>query len=420
MSSRRKIARQPEILAPAGSYEKAVVALTYGADAIYAGLPGLSLRDQAKNLDTEEIAALSFLTRKLNKKLYVTVNIFARQKHIKLLPEVLEYLDSLKVDALIISDPGVIRLARRYAPDTPIHLSTQANTTNLESIMFWKELGVKRINLARELSYKEAKEICSQSPLEIEIFVHGAMCISYSGRCLLSSIMTGRSANLGKCTHPCRWSYKIVEDTRPNDYFTVETYGNSSYIFNSRDLCLLEKLGDVIQLPVDSLKIEGRVKSFLYVATVTSVYRRAVKAFIEGRPDKDDIDRWMSELRMVSHRPYTLGPLFSELDETEPRSRYERSHALAGLVIFPPELKLDLPYKDDTVYLQVRRTLNSGDLLTFLKPDGSSFSIVINHMETTTGQKISRAHPGMIVRIPVSFPTFAYQVVRVRISDNEM
>ncbi len=419
MSNAKRTVRQPEILAPAGSYEKAIVAMLYGADAIYAGLPDLSLRDQAKNLNTEEIAALSFLSRKLNKKLYVTVNIFARQKHLQLLPEILEYLAGLNVDALIISDPGVIRLARKYAPNVPIHLSTQANTTNLESIMFWKEIGVRRINLARELSYEEAKEICSQSPLEIEMFVHGAMCISYSGRCLLSSIMTGRSANLGKCTHPCRWSYRIVEDTRPDDYFTVETYDDSSYIFNSRDLCLLKKLGDIIQLPVDSLKIEGRVKSFLYVATVTSVYKRAVKAFIEGQPDEKDLDRWMSELRMVSHRPYTLGPLFSELDETEPKSRYERTHALAGLVIPPPEPELNLPPKDDIVYLQVRRTLDLGNHLTFLNPDGSSYSIVLNHMETTTGQKISRAHPGMIIRIPIDFPAFAYQVVRVKLSENE-
>ena len=415
MKNKEEIFKKPELLAPGGSYEKAVVAFLYGADAVYVGLPSFSLREQAKNLNLEEVAGLSFLTKKLRKKLYLTLNIFARQEHLKKLPEVMEYLADLKVDGFIISDPGVIRLAKKYAPHIPIHLSTQANTTNLESILFWRDIGVKRVNLARELSYEEAKKICVLSPLEIEIFVHGAMCISYSGRCLLSSIMTGKSANLGMCTHPCRWSYKIVEATRPNDVFTVEVQKNLSYILNSKDLCLLEKLPDIVKLSVDALKIEGRVKSFLYVATVVSVYKRAINSLLENPSFYEKVASWMDELRMVSHRPYTYGPMFVHSEETESQSQYIRSHALAGLVIPVENKELDLPLSDSFAYIQVRRTLDTGQEITFLKPDGDHHTMELGYMEKISGQKIQRAHPGMIIRVPVEFPVFPYQVIRVKL-----
>jgi len=408
----------PELLAPAGSLEKGMVAILYGADAVYGGLPHFSLRDKAHNLNYEELAYLAFFARSRGKRFYVTLNIFARNEHIKKLPAILEYLEDLKVDAIIVSDPGVIRLAHKYAPSIPIHLSTQANTTNLESLWFWKEQGVQRVNLARELTYGELREICANAPIEVEVFVHGAMCVSYSGRCLLSAMMTGRSANLGLCTHPCRWSYGLVETSRPGEVFTITEEGGETFILNSKDLCLLERLGDILLLPVDSLKIEGRMKSFLYVATTTMVYRNAIDAWATGNVTSERITSWMEELSCVSHRPYTWGMLFPGGGGTESPVQYERNYALAALVMNPPEVRLDLPVVEDMVYLRVRRQIRVGDELTFLYPDEHRVRLIVEKMERPDGTCIDTANPGMVIRLPVSFETFSYQVVRVRVRED--
>ena len=266
-AAQTKRASKPELLSPGGSLEKLRIAFLYGADAVYASGKDFGLRGFAHNLDTEELAAATVISHLLGKKIYITVNIFARQPDLKKIPPYLEYLQELKVDALIISDPGVVLLARKYAPEIPIHLSTQANTTNSSSVEFWVEQGVRRINLARELSFREIAEIAKKSKAEIEIFVHGAMCMSYSGRCLMSAFLNppgpplekgeanpprpalqkggNRSANSGFCTQPCRWSWGLVEEKRPGEVFPVQQDGRGTYIFNSKDLCLLEEIGEL-------------------------------------------------------------------------------------------------------------------------------------------------------------------------------
>ncbi|SFM59833.1 U32 family peptidase C-terminal domain-containing protein [Thermodesulforhabdus norvegica] len=417
---KERITQKPELLAPGGSLTSAIIAIIYGADAVYTGIPELSLRDGKANLGDEEIAHLVYYARKKKKRVYVALNVFARNKHIKIIPSWLEYLSDLKPDGIIVSDPGVIRLCKRYAPDLPVHLSTQANTTNKESLFFWKEVGVSRVNLARELSYDELREICEDPPVEVEIFVHGAMCVSYSGRCLLSALFTNRSANLGKCAHPCRWSYLLVEPGRPDEPLTLIQEGSESYILNSRDLCLLEKVGDIIRLGVHALKIEGRRKSFLYAATVTNVYRRAIDAWTCGSVDERQLKSWRKELEMVSHRPYTTGFLFPDYGSLteEKSSSYSRIRALAGIVIPRPE---DRPDFDDIglssrgeICIQVRHTLDIGNELEFLFPDGSVHGEKLKAMETLQGSLLKRAHPGMIVRIPVECTTFPYQVIRLK------
>lgn len=413
--------KRPELLAPGGNLTSAIVAVLYGADAVYVGVPGLSLRDGAANLRDEELAYFVHFAHLHGSRVYVTLNIFARNEHIRNIILWLEYVSEIGVDALIVSDPGVIRLCCVYAPNIPIHLSTQANTTNRESLCFWKEAGISRVNLARELSFEEVREVCQNPPVEIEIFVHGAMCVSYSGRCLLSAVFTGRSANLGMCTHPCRWSYRIIEQTRPSEEFSIVEEPMGSYILNSEDLCLVDKLGDILVLGVDAFKIEGRMKSFLYVATVTNVYRRAVDAWIDGTVSDEMLNIWCNELDTVSHRPYTWGFMFSkENSQIDPSGEYRRKGTLAGIVIPSPEQRLNLDIQEDMsskemVYLQVRHTLDVGQNLTFLFPDGSIRTECIKAIEAPYGGLLKRAHPGMIVRVPINSKTFPYQVVRMEL-----
>lgn len=416
----RKISLKPELLAPGGSLTSAIIAITYGADAVYVGLPELSLRDGKANLRDEELAYLVHFAKKKKKRIYVAVNIFARQNHIKIIPRWLEYLTDLRVHGVIVSDPGVIRLCKKYAPDLPIHLSTQANTTNKESLYFWKEVGVSRVNLARELSYGELEEICDNPPVEVEIFVHGAMCVAYSGRCLLSATLTRRSANLGKCAHPCRWSYLLVEPGRPFEPLTLVQEARESYILNSRDLCLVEKLGDIIRLGLHGLKIEGRRKSFLYAATVTNVYRRAIDAWFSGAVDEALVKGWREELETISHRPYTTGFLFPDDQSFTEKgsSTYSGNRTLAGVVIPFPESLLDpeerASQKSDRAFIQVRHTIEVGSNLEFLFPDGSVHGEKVVTMETLQGNLLKKAHPGMIIRVPVRCATFPYQVIRMK------
>ncbi len=266
----------PELLAPAGNYEKLVTAVAYGADAVYLAGKEFGLRAKAGNFTPEKMAEAIAFAHKYGVKVYVTVNIFAHNKDINLLPDYLLQLASLGADGIIVADPGVLAVARRLVPQLPVHLSTQANVTNGESAHFWLGQGVCRLNLARELSFAEICEIRSKVAGELEIFVHGALCISYSGRCMLSSYFTGRNANKGACAHPCRFRYALVEEKRPGEYFPVEEDERGTYIFNSQDLCLLKKLPLLVAAGVDSLKIEGRMKSLFYVAGVVRVYRAAL------------------------------------------------------------------------------------------------------------------------------------------------
>ncbi len=428
----RTRALKPELLSPGGSLEKLRIAFLYGADAVYASGKDFGLRGFAHNLDTEELAAASLIAHRLGKKIYVTVNIFARQADLEKIPPYLEYLHELKVDALIISDPGVLLLARKYAPEIPIHLSTQANTTNSLSVEFWREQGVRRINLARELSFREIAEIMRKSRVEIEIFVHGAMCMSYSGRCLMSAFLNpplsrqpplqkgvNRSANSGFCTQPCRWSWGLVEEKRPGEFFPVEQDSRGTYIFNSKDLCLLEEIGALAPLAIDSLKIEGRMKGALYVASVTRAYRQAIDQCAERRTAYRAEPNWIEDLQGVSHRPYTKGNLFESAQagksNVETRISYIQTHTLAGLVRPCPNrdsLSADLR-ADGKIFFEARSRLVPGQRLEFLYPDGSSAFHFLDSFEDINGNRLAQAHANKWIRFCVDFPVFPFQAVRV-------
>ncbi len=269
----------PELLAPAGNLEKLQTALRFGADAVYCGIEQFSLRSLAGNLNLQELAQGCELAHALGKRVYLTLNAFLRPDEELAARELLQALLPIPVDAFILADPGMLLLVRQIDPEREVHLSTQANTTNAMAAHFWQSQGVKRLNLARELSLKEISAIGASADLELEVFVHGAMCMAYSGRCLLSAGMSGRSANRGSCSHPCRWQYSLQEEMRPGEYYPIEEDQRGTYIFNSRDLCLIDQLPELIEAGVDSFKIEGRMKSLYYVAAVTRVYRAALDAW---------------------------------------------------------------------------------------------------------------------------------------------
>jgi U32 family peptidase len=411
--------RRPELLAPGGSFDKCRIAFLYGADAVYAAGKDFGLRGFAHNLDTEELAAAAFLARRLGKKLYVTVNVFAREHELSKIPAYLEYLAEIGVDALIVSDPGVLMLARKYAPEIPTHLSTQANTTNSLSVEFWKNQGVSRINLARELTYTELSEIAQRAAIELEVFVHGAMCMSYSGRCLMSAFLNNRSANSGFCTQPCRWSYRLVEEKRPGEYFPVQEDSRGTYIFNSKDLCLIQEIGTLASLGIDSFKIEGRMKGALYLASVTRAYRRAVDAYLE-KPDRFQAEPdWLDDLLKVSHRPYTKGMLYGGADSCssgiETSVSYIQTHTLAGLVRMPPssDLSADDGAGGFKIHFETRSRLVPGTRLEFLYPDGTSRVHDLHSFEDMNGNSLSEAHPNRWIRFSTEFPVFPCQVVRI-------
>lgn len=323
-----------EILAPAGDWDKLRYAVAYGADAVYTAGREFGLRAKAGNLSNEQLKEAADYCKSHGCRLYVTVNIFAHNRDIDKLPPYISFLQEIGVDAVIVSDPGVVSIVREVAPELAIHLSTQANTTSWKAAEFWQERGVKRIILARELTFREIKEIRARVPgMEFEIFVHGAMCISYSGRCLLSSFLNNRSANLGLCTQPCRWKFDLVEETRPLERFSVEEDNRGTYILNSRDLCLYKHLPEIAASGIDSLKIEGRMKSLYYVANTTRVYKTALRMIQSGMQPPEYLLR---ELDKISHRHYTTA-FFEEFDSTETQyyesSNYIRDYQYIGEII---------------------------------------------------------------------------------------
>ncbi len=302
--------KRVELLAPAGSFEKLEIAVHYGADAVYVSGKEFSLRNFSGNFTEEELKAAMDFAHARNVKIYVACNIFPRNHELEAISGYLERLGAMGPDAVIIADPGVVMLAAERIPKIPIHLSTQANTTNYLSARFWKRTGVSRINVARELSLKEIRLIAERSDIEIEAFVHGAMCISYSGRCLLSNFLTGRDGNRGECCHPCRWKYAVMEETRPGQYFPVEEDERGTYLFSSRDLCMIEHLPQLVEAGIDSLKIEGRMKGINYVASVVKTYREAVDRYHDDPETYRVEENWLRELGGISHRPYGTGFYF--------------------------------------------------------------------------------------------------------------
>ena len=366
---KRKI---PELLVPAGSLEVLKTAVNFGADAVYIGGEAFSLRAKAKNFSDEDMAEGISFAHERGVKVYVTANILAHNKD---LPEAEKYFEALRKtgpDALIISDPGIFDIAKRVCPEIDIHISTQANNTNYGTCRFWHALGAKRIVTARELSLEEIKELRGNIPqeLELETFVHGSMCISYSGRCLLSNYLTGRDANRGECTHPCRWKYSVMEETRPGEYFPVFENDRGTYIFNSKDLCMIEHIPELINSGTDSLKIEGRMKNALYVATVARTYRKALDDYKDS-PEKyyQNMDWYKEQIGNCTYREFTTGFFFgkpSEKDQIYDESTYRKEAVFLGVIRgFDAEGRCLVEQKNKFL---------KNDCIEIMKPDGRNIS----------------------------------------------
>ncbi len=377
----------PELLVPAGDMAKLKTALDYGADAVYLGAERFGLRAHAGNFTLERLAEARALTRERGKRLYLTLNAYMRPADLAPLSELLHELRPLDLDAYIVSDPGVLSLVRRIDPQRPIHLSTQANTTNAAAAEFWKGAGVSRVNLARESTLSEIAEIARQVDIELEVFVHGAMCVAVSGRCLLSAALTGRSANEGACAHPCRWRYALVEETRPGEAFSVEEDARGTYILNSRDLCLVEHLPRLIEAGATSLKIEGRMKSLYYVAAVTRVYRAALDRYLEDPHGWRCDPAWLEELDKVSHRPYGSGFLFGADDPQihTGDSKYRRSCDFVGVVLEAPS--------EGRALVEGRGRFFPGEELELIGPAMRQARFTVGEIRSAEGALLSAAQP---------------------------
>ena len=328
--------KKPELLAPAENLEKLKMALIYGADAVFLGGKAFGLRAFGGNFTEAELKEGVEFAHHMKKKVYVTVNIYPHNSDLEKLPDYLRFLASIQVDAILVADLGVFNIARQVAPNLHIHISTQANNTNWASVQAWQAMGASRVVLARELSIHEIEEIREKCDVELEMFVHGAMCISYSGRCLMSNYFTGRDANRGSCAQSCRWKYNLVEEKRPGEYFPVVEDERGTYIFNSKDMCLLPYIDKVIASGVDSLKIEGRMKSVHYASSVVKAYRLAIDSYFADPEAFEIKDEWLDELQKVSHREYTTGFYFNkptEQDQIYGSSSYIQTSDFIGLVL---------------------------------------------------------------------------------------
>lgn len=387
-----------ELLLPAGDLDKLKTGFRFGADAVYLGGKEYSLRAFAGNLTLQEMAEGLIFAHEQGKKVYVTVNILAHNQDLQGMPAYLESLQQMGVDGLIISDLGVMRLARHHAPYIPITISTQANVSNYESAALLKELGASRLVLARELSLDDIIMIKEKVDIELEVFVHGAMCVSYSGRCLLSHYMTGRNANQGACAHPCRYQYHLLEEKRPGQYFPIEEDERGTYILNSRDLCLLPYLPQLLDAGIDAFKVEGRMKSALYVAAVARVYRQAID-FYQSNPvpyTENQLQEWMIELEKVATRPFTDGFIAGESPQLQDMDRdttYDRAD-FCGIV---------KGYDLESGWLEVEQRANfgPGDPLQIMLPEGRIMDLDLVTLFDHKGNTLDRArHAQQIVRIP--------------------
>ena len=400
--------KRPELLAPAGTMEKLQMALAYGADAAYLGGVQFGLRAFGGNFANEEIRAAVQLAHGAGKKVYVTVNVFPHNDDLVSLPDYLRFLAEVGADAVLVADLGVFMLVREAAPTLPVHISTQANNVNWRTVRAWQELGAARVVLARELSREEIREIRRHTSVELELFVHGAMCISYSGRCLLSSYFTGRDANRGACAQSCRWKYALVEMSRPGEYYPIAEDERGTYIMNSKDLCLLPHLDEVVRCGIDSLKIEGRMKSVHYVASVVKAYRMALDACLSGKP-YEVREEWRAELEKVSHRAYTTGFFFGKTtgaDQIYGSSSYEQTSDFVGLVrAYDPVTQI--------ATVEQRNNMKLGQEIEVFQPVGAPFRQNLSEMWDEEGQEIAAApHPQQIVRIRMTQEVAANSILR--------
>ncbi len=405
----------PELLAPAGNMEKFRVALAYGADAVYISGKDFGLRAQAQNFTIDEIGKARQIAHSLGKLIYVTVNIFAKNRDIDRLPVYLRDLQEVGVDGIIISDPGVVLLAKQYAPRVPIHLSTQANTTNYLSAKFWSEQGVKRVNVARELSWEEIRTIKEKTDIEIEMFVHGSLCMAYSGRCLLSAYLASRSANLGDCAQPCRWSYHLVEEKRPDQYFPIIESEGGTFILSSKDLCLIHHMDKLLKAKIDALKIEGRMRGVLNVATVVRTYRVAIDSYFQSAGPYRFNPSWLNELDKISHREYFAGLTFEHMGDisTTTEKAYIRQYALSGIV--KEIIGQKAGSKEIIVNVDVRTQLRPGTELEFLGQGLNTEILKIEKLKTPEGETLPVANPGNVIQLEVPFNVFENQIIRTRL-----
>lgn len=402
--------KRPELLIPASSLEVLKTAVIFGADAVYIGGEAFGLRAKAKNFSMEDMKAGIAFAHEHGVKVHVTVNILAHNDDLEGVEEYLKELKEMKPDALIIADPAIFMMAKEICPEIERHISTQANNTNYGTYRFWWKQGAKRVVSARELSLKEIKEIREKIPeeMEIESFIHGAMCISYSGRCLLSNFFTGRDANHGACTHPCRWKYAVVEETRPGEYMPVYENERGTYIFNSKDLCMIEHIPEMIDAGIDSFKIEGRMKTALYVATVARTYRKAIDDYLES-PEKykKNMPWYLDQISNCTYRQFTTGFYFgkpSEESQIYDNNTYVKEYTYLGIVGGE---------RDGMYRIEQRNKFSVGETIEIMKPNGENIHTLVKRIVDEDGnEQESAPHPKQVLYIELDAKAEQYDILR--------
>ncbi len=403
--------RKPELLIPASSLEVLKTAVMFGADAVYIGGEAFGLRAKAKNFSMEDMKEGIAFAHAHGVRVYVTANILAHNADLAGVEAYFEELKEIHPDALIIADPGIFQIAKRICPEIERHISTQANNTNYETYLFWHELGAKRVVSARELSLEEIKEIRAHIPeeMEIETFVHGAMCISYSGRCLLSNYFTGRDANQGACTHPCRWKYAVVEETRPGEYMPVYENERGTYIFNSKDLCMIEYIPEILEAGIDSLKIEGRMKTALYVATVARTYRKAIDDYQKDPAlYRKNMPWYLDQISNCTYRQFTTGFFFGkpgDASQIYDSNTYVKEYTYLGIV---GERNQEGLYR-----IEQRNKFSVGETIEVMKPDGENLSVTVRRIVNEDGmEQESAPHPKQVLHLDVGTEMDRYDILR--------
>lgn len=406
------MARHPELLIPASSLEVLKTAVMFGADAVYIGGEAFGLRAKAKNFSMEDMREGIAFAHKHDVKVYVTANILAHNDDLEGVREYFQELKEIKPDALIIADPAIFEIAGEICPEIERHISTQANNTNCGTFNFWHKLGATRVVTARELSLEEIREIRANIPdnLEIETFVHGAMCISYSGRCLLSNFMVGRDANRGACTHPCRWKYSIVEETRPGEVMPVFENERGTYIFNSKDLCMIEHIPELLESGIDSLKIEGRMKTALYVATVARTYRKAIDDYQKDpKLYEENMPWYLEQISNCTYRQFTTGFFFGKPDETTQiydSNTYVKEYTYLGIIG---------EEKEGTYRIEQRNKFSVGETIEVMKPNGENVEVTVKRILTEDGEEQESApHPKQVLYVDLGIKVDAYDILRRR------
>ena len=406
------MARHPALLLPASSLEVMKTAVMFGADAVYIGGEAFGLRAKAKNFSMEDMREGIAFAHEHDVKVYVTANILAHNDDLEGVREYFQELKEIKPDALIIADPAIFEIAGEICPEIERHISTQANNTNYGTFNFWHKLGATRVVTARELSLEEIREIRANIPddLEIETFVHGAMCISYSGRCLLSNFMVGRDANRGACTHPCRWKYSIVEETRPGEVMPVFENERGTYIFNSKDLCMIEHIPELLESGIDSLKIEGRMKTALYVATVARTYRKAIDDYQKDpKLYEENMPWYLEQISNCTYRQFTTGFFFGKPDETTQiydSNTYVKEYTYLGIIG---------EEKEGTYRIEQRNKFSVGETIEVMKPNGENVEVTVKRILTEDGEEQESApHPKQVLYVDLGIKVDAYDILRRR------